>query len=475
MSTASKAVKFVSCTLLIGIACMASGMGPSAEAASQPPVMITFDVHADPMPQNVLIEDRRILFYEPWIKNGNWLMDQVEPLGAKVSFLSTGEFLEFCLEDPQRESTCFPLLRRFYNSGGIIGTHTHQEIHDGWHSWPNLVGEPTAEQIVRNWDDTKTIVDRVIRKALGITDPAAIAAVNTARGSHLPNSTVEKHSMLETYGYTILEGGPDQELTRHFSHVPFTAYRPGDCNLCENLQARFMTVPQSTVIGQVDLHMGIWQDGSAERKQAEILQLLANRRIQDLQGAVEKPWSYGWGVHLSDISLNSPSRQAIAKLLPWLSTNVVSPRLGFFASYPEARDLYTQWEASHPGQSSFTYPYATTDYIHYPYSEWANHYLRYSRLATRVSATGADAFLMRAGDYSDATAPRYPLVLSYSYGSVTTVNLSGELGTGPVRRIRLNDGQVMVYPSNAVRVDAIPAVVCRPMDCDAIVALESIL
>lgn len=440
-------------------------------AVSPPPLLVTFDLHADPLPQAQSVDQRKAT-YRQWLTNAGWLLDAVEPYNARVSFLSTGEFLEFCLEDPDRDTACFPVLQRLYASGGVFGTHSHLEWHRGLHDWPDFTGAVTEDDITRNWDDAKAMVDQAITVGLGVADPAARAAINTVRGSHLPEGTDAINALMVSSGFTIREGGIEQELVKYFGHIPFNPYRPGACNLCEDPSRSWMNLPQSTVLGQIGEHYGIWQDGSAGRKQAEILQALVNMRIHSQSGGGEKVWQYGWGVHNSDFDPGRPARDAVQALVPWISSELVPRGEAVFASYPEARDAFEAWEAAHPGESSFSYAGTAADYSRYPYSSTANRFFRFARYDAALAAAGASAYLLKAGNYFLPAPETRDFVLAYADDGVVPLDLTPVFGPGTVRRIRLTDGNESDMPAEACEVTVEPAVFCKTADCNAIASME---
>ncbi|MBI5846562.1 MAG: Ig-like domain-containing protein [Nitrospirae bacterium] len=447
-------------------------------AVSQSPINITMDLHCDPLNQQLTLDDRRI-FFRRQIANAAWLMDYLEPYGVKVSFLAVGECYEFCVEASE-QATCLPLLARLQASGGILGTHSHTEYYRGVHDWPSIANayiNPDPSDVRKVWDTNKRFTDKAVSLALGVTDTAVIAAVNAAAESHA--QLTNPNQLMEEYGYTIREGGGDQIMASYFSHVPWNPFRPGQSAITEDLTTKFVTVPQGMVIGQVGEHLGLWQDGKSSRKKAEFLQLYANWKERNRTGAKPKVWAFGWGVHTQDLDIGSESRAAIMDLIPWLRDEFVSKADATgkpparFASYINVRDEYRVWEAEHPGVSSFNYAARATDYSQYPYLEWANRYLRYARFDSRIAATGADVFLMKAGDYSATTPKTYSFVLAIAASSPTSVNLSSTFGPVTLKSIKLSNGSVSDVSAVSVSLDAEPIALCISADCDAILTLGS--
>lgn len=473
-------VRIVMMALFLGMlpACDKGEDRPSSSVASQPAINITMDLHCDPLNGQLTLDARRT-FFRKQLANAAWLMDYLEPYGVRVSFLAVGEWYEFCVEDTER-AACLPLLARLQASGGILGTHSHTEYYRGVHDWPsiaNAYANPDPTDVRRVWDTNKQFTDGAVRLALGLTDPNAIANVNAAAESHAQLS--DPNQLMEEYGFTIREGGADQVMASYFNHVPWNPFRPGQTAITEDPTTKFVTVPQGMVIGQVGEHLGRWQDGTAARKKAEFLQLYTNWKERNRTGALPKVWAFGWGVHTQDLDEGSASRAAIMDLIPWLRDEFVgkADRTGKaparFASYIDVRDEYLAWEAEHPGVSSFNYAATAMDYSLYPYLPWANRYIRSARFDSRIAVSGANVFLMKAGDYSVATPTTYSFALASAESSPTTVDLSATLGTGTLKRIRLSDGSSIDVPAASVSLDAEPVVLCAAINCDAIKALEN--
>jgi len=437
----------------------------------QPPINITWDLHCDPLPQSMGVEERRVMFRRQ-LTNAAWLLDLVEPYGARISFLAVGECYEFCVEESERD-VCLPLLRRLEESGGILGTHAHAEYSQGPHDWatvPNAYTSPAEADVRRAWEGSKGFTDEAVRQALGLADPEALARVNTACESHL--QLADATELMEEHGYTIREGGADQALARFFGHVPWNPYRPSGANpIAEDLTTRFVTIPQGMVIGQVGLHAGVWQDGSAARKEAELLALYATWIERARAGLPPKVWSFGWGVHTQDLDEGSPSRAAIEELVPWLYEHFVTRTtadgnsIARFASYVDVRDEYEAWEAASPGVSSFDYPTSSADYGLYPYLEHVNHYLRNARLEEQIEAPAGVELYGLAAD-------GHPLLLAVSGGAAATVDASS-LGVSTVRRVDVVTGETSEVSAASVGVGPHSAVLCAPDDCDAILGLET--
>ena len=440
----------------------------NTQAVSQPPLLITWDLHSDPFAQQQDLSRRYNGFIQK-LDNIEWLLDFIEPYGAKISFLSVGEFMEYCLENTEK---CFPYIQKLYDSGGMISTHTHKEYQRGSHDWPDIENPHTDEKIKQVWDSAKQMVDEVIKQLLGVTDSEEIMEINIARGSHVPDNhgeggINELHAMIADYGYSVLEGGGgDQELTTVFGHIPFNPYRPGNCGTCEDLDNEIITIPQSNVIGNIGEHFGIIQDGSASRKKVEILQALVNRRIHGLKGNDPKVWTYSWGLHCHDINPNTQNRTDIEDLIPWISNELTVTGMAEFASYQKVRAEYYEWENLNPGASSFNYDLDTKDYDKYPYSEWANRFMQYALLDEKIDNDKIHAFILNANS-------SIKFVIAYAVSERGTLDLSDIFNTQSVKKYRLKDGLTRNDNSSNVKIGYEPVVICKLEDCEAVLALQA--
>lgn len=94
----------------------------AAHAGGQPPVHLVFDMHSDPLPQAPYFE--KADWYAMQLDDGNWVLDRTEPLGVRISFLGSGEFMEFVVQGGP-DGTGADFLRRIYAAGEQIGSHSH--------------------------------------------------------------------------------------------------------------------------------------------------------------------------------------------------------------------------------------------------------------------------------------------------------------------------------------------------------------
>lgn len=467
-----------------------SKLGVAAENYSeQPPLLITFDYHMDPYTSRFTpSKTERKSVYEKRQANTQWLLDLAGKYSVKLSFLAAGEYFEMCLQD---KDNCFEVIKKLYASGGMIGSHSHQESFQSDFNWSyhqnaESVTEDQAKQI---WDDVNKFAREVISGALNVQSDDEIKNINTANMSHVPDTHTQTdllRSMMEEYGFTIKEGGGnDQVLVGLFGHVPFNVYRPGiNCNLCEDFSTKFVVIPQSSIPGVVGEHFGIQMSGLAERKKVEILQALANRRLYALGNKGTKVWTYGWGLHGHDIDEGSTSREALEDLLPWIYEELVSKGLAKFASYPETRDAYLSWEKENPNTSSFNFPASKEpkdsnydsflqDYSDYQYSEYLNRYVITANYAKKIENQHIDAYSFLSE--SVETNKTYNVVLAMGKQGQTEIqylDLRDIFGTDQVDIVKTGSGEKSSSASNKIAIDLEPVIICKQGECQSIVEIE---
>ncbi len=446
---------------------------PSAEHIDTHKLQITFDLHPDPYPS--LAPKQTV--YQNDLNGAKWLVDYADQYGAKISYLSPGEWMELCNQDAEN---CDPVLKNLYRSGKMLGTHSHTEYRAGPGNWISYQQTGADGELV--WSTTKAPIDQAIRRLFGESFDTSL--VNNTAGTHYSpdGRTSGIQGLLKKYQFAGYEGGPDQELAKYFGHIPFNPYRPYACDLCENLnpqQAHAVLVPQSQVIGSVGPHKNIFQDGSAPRKKIEILLAIINQQHSRLSGATPKIWSYGWGLHAHEAAdKQGANRAAIQQLLPWIKQYLVDQGLAQFAAIPDVRTAYLQWEQQHPATSSFTYPAQRTDYQQYPYLADANKLLRYARHTDTQNVQGHSVHQFEA-QFTELTTGRtsggtYPgAIIIPNNDQAATLDLSALFGDTRLALYRFGQQpDHLIVAANAVPVSQAPMILCQPDDCEAMIALN---
>ena len=143
------------------------------------PIHIVFEMHSheDDIIRAAggtgFFEDHKDVFLTQ-LESVEWLLDKVDEFGAKISFLSVGPWAELCLDESLQEQ-CFPLIQRLYDSGEMIGTHSHNYRFMGsFNQWDADRKDSTGRN---NWQYVN-FVNLLIENALGVSDKDAISEIN---------------------------------------------------------------------------------------------------------------------------------------------------------------------------------------------------------------------------------------------------------------------------------------------------------
>jgi hypothetical protein len=423
---------------------------------NQPPINIISDMHADPLPQNLSYNDKAA-FYAMQLDYGNWALDQTDPLGAEISFLAGGEFMEFVVQEGSGGAGSL-FLQRIYAGGGQIGSHSHDEYRRGAFDWPPCLPPYTIAESVRSWQDNITWVDYAIVKALGFPTPEPLAAINSAKGAHLPQTEPEYHALMAHFRMNVREGGPEEDWYGIYNHHIMNPYRPSRTNcMSEDLTAPFAAVPQGPVIGRAEVHHGVFQDMTAPNVKRMFIQIYLNWRYRDRHGLPEKVWCFGWAAHNRDFEPGSPTCTDFSEMLSWLDANFVgkvSPTGSTIARWSSQRktaEEYFAWESAHPGTSSFDSNGTHLDWNDYPYLRalcaelWEAHHVNDLDLGSGIIAW----HLARGpGD----------IVAAFSDSGPVQVDLSGIVNS-PCRVVAAETGLLVGTDPAAVVVDSEPVIV----------------
>ncbi|MEW6250452.1 MAG: hypothetical protein AB1716_07380 [Planctomycetota bacterium] len=353
-------------TRLVLTAIFVIGAATPVLAEEPPPIQIILDLHMDPLQAFPL--QVRPQVYADWRDAAAWAVDQLEPRGARFTFLSVGEYMEYTLEDP----ASWALIRRLVD-GGSLGTHSHREKKYGPHDWRDLPANPPPALVEEMWWDHVTAADQVITAALGITEPNDIRALNNIRGSHLPTSGEAMLALMRQFGFSMWQQGPCERFYAYFEHYAMNPYRPAGHNqLVHDPQGPVVLSPFGPVLGRDGPHAGIYQDMRLPAVQTRFVLEVLNWLDDRFVARTGRVWVTGWGQHGSDIVPGQITREQLPIALDWLKANFIDQpvsgqQLAQFSSARRSRDLYLAWEAAHPGQISFSYGPLFTSWAEYPY------------------------------------------------------------------------------------------------------------
>ncbi len=435
------------------------GAPATTRVSDPPPILVTFDLHMDPLHAIPDVRMRRHI-YESWRDAADWLLDQTESRGAKLSFSTCGEFAEFCLEDAER---AFPLIRRLHESGGSIGTHTHRERRIGPHQWRDIPPFKDPLDVDKVWNDAIIMVDRLVSRSLGIADSARVRAVNNLRGSHVPQSDAERLAMMVRWGFAVHQSGPDEDFFALFHHHLMNPYRPSATNIMANdPNTPVVIVPAGPVLGRNSIHKGIRQDMSPPALKARFLLVVLNW-LNDTDARI---WNFGWAVHGSDIVPGrGVSRECIVPLLDWFDRNFIGRKaagrpVAQYGSYRQAEQMVQEWEKEHPGKVSVSYAGKERNWDLYPYLKAACIYLWDASYDGPVDV-GGRAIVHRVVAGSAVGGP-FPVHVAWPVGREPVIVHTARLGEAEWKVVdpstgaatAAQNGKLPVGPNGAIIVES---------------------
>lgn len=446
--------------VVLAVACV---LGAHAHAlADEPgPIHIIAEVHCDPMANLPVALQEGI--YDEWVDAVNAGLDDADALGGRISYLSTGHFMEWVLERPE---TGLPLMQRLYASGGQIGTHMHGQRRASLFNW-ELADTTSIENIQAMWDDHIGMVDSVINEGLGITDPAAVRAINNVLGTHVPSDNELRMNLMHANGFVGHEQGPCEEFFAYFEHYAMNPWRPsGEQFLQHNSSGHVVLVPFGPVLGKNSIHFGILQDMRIPAVQARFLLEILNWLDDEHVTHAGKVWVTGWGAHCHDLLAGEEAREAWIPTLSWFNEYFVDVEVGgsvaaTFSSISDAREDYLDWETAHPDEVSFEYAELVTDWNAYPYLVAAARYLVGAQLVVSLPTVGDVQLHRLIGSAEDDPHIIYVAYVSGAEGS--TEDLSAHMPGSEVAVVNPRRGTWHVVPTNAVPVPVEGAIIV-PVD-----------
>jgi len=432
--------------------------------AQQGPIRLHFDLHVDPVPNGVPLSTKQSVYQEraDWM---GWVLDQTEPLGVQISFLSTGLWMELCVDEGVGGSGA-QLLQRIWASGGQIGGHSHRDHRQGALDWPDYTSPVTLAQSQDVWQDSQDWVNQALLTAFGGAPPEPLADINCVRGSHVPESEPDYHALMQQFGYGIRQPGPEEDYYGWYGHHVWHPFRPSDANpMGEDLSAPFVQPTQGPVIGKAAIHHGVFQDMTAPAVKRQFLQLYVNWRHRDRSGAPERIWCWGWAGHAHDFDPGSPSRADMVDVVGWLDAHFahkVEPtgsQVLQWSTHRATGAAYFAWEAANPGTSSFSFDSLTVNWQEYPWLRpVAEEMAGFRWTADLGLGGGTSAFQLE----EDGTG--VPAVLLWRDSGSSVEDLSTILGS-PVRAVGLETGNLLGTDPAAVAVAQEPVWVVEDIPC----------
>ncbi len=376
--------------------------------AQQQPVHVMLDMHVDPWDNNVPWMAKQATYNER-IVNMNWVLDRVELLGMKVGFQASGPFMEMVVEQANSagaNASGPAVLRRCYQNGGTIGSHSHTEIKGAApFDWPALgYSGYTPAEAAQTWTDSLTWATAAIDAAFGGAPPEPIGDILDMKQFHLPEDEAQIFSLFATHGMGMRAARGMRPFYDWFGHDAWQPHRPSQANiLAEDLSTPFVSLVVGGVIGTPST-AGITHNMTAPYVKREFLQLYLNWRHDDRLGLPERVWSWGFGGHAFDFAPGSQTRTDFLDVTGWLASHFigrVEPTGSVamqWSNYREAKDAYVAWESAHPATSHFDYQPAGADWAAYPYLRAVSEELRDTFwVADITSIAGVTAFHLTDG------------------------------------------------------------------------------
>jgi hypothetical protein len=374
--------------------------GPAAAApviTPQPPIRVLFIYHFDPVLSNETL-------WRQQEDNTVWLKDHVlaQPVGYRpeIALEMQGDHAEFYLRPTDPDAVeGRAALRALLDNGSTFGTHMHNVLRGtAANSWSMVtmpgdgdqcndpLGMTEAPDATVNeiWQDQLAYVEPMWAMVTGITPTAPL---NQYTAVFLPRTYLGKHLAFSgqhyavPHGFSIETGGRDECLTPLFDHDVLWPWRPGTQGALDEDLAITSTVmvPSLAALGAIGPHMGRQADNSVPARQRMFLEEYAERLVAQYGGTLDRVWTFGWHEHPHDLyptgmGGGNAYREEVVTMTNWLNTRFVNRSdangqvVAVYANPSDAAAAFLDWEAAHPGVSSFEYNITTTQWISYPFA-----------------------------------------------------------------------------------------------------------
>ncbi len=372
-----------------------------AKRNQQPPILVTFDVHFDPVLANL----------NEWLgqrDNLAWLRDEVASFAdGSTPWMNLGmqgdhaEFYQLPTTDGQ---TGRAILDDLLAAGHSPGTHIHKSTRgttpSSWVTIQPLSGGHPCTDPDNQVDHPNNILVEVLNdhfqwtdglwNMLGEPDSAILVGGFT---SHYPGrydnkqqalqgtltdgaNTVSRPSRIET-------GGRDECLSLFFDHDVMTPWRQGASGpMAEDLSNHYsVVVPGLPDVGELGTHFSSPVDATVPAYQRRFVQSLLERKYAQYTGSPAKPWTFGFHIHPHTLYPDSSGKDRNKRLrgdldafLQWMAQNHIqrtdaqSTQVADYANFARAADEYRAWEIDNPGASLFQYNLTSADWNAYPYA-----------------------------------------------------------------------------------------------------------
>lgn len=411
---------------------------PPPSPAGQGPIHMVFDYHADPWDNDLPLATKWAT-YQAWIDNTVWVLDLTEPYGVPLGFNASGPFVEMVTADPAgRAGAGAALLRRIYQGGHQLASHSHTERKEGPFDWPAYGFGADLGQSRRTWQDAVDALHEAILTAFSGAPPEPLTLIADLKEFHVPTDDFQAHKLFREFDMRIRGGKGQGEFLGWYGHHVWWPHRPTPGNALVGDPSAFATaIGGGRVIGLApDENMG--QDMTVPNAKRFFLQLYVTWRWFDRTGRPEKVWNWGFACKPNHADPGDASRPALEDFIAWLDlhfAHAVEPtgsQVMQWSTHRDVTDAFEAWELRHPGDPAFSHSSPGVDWSQYPYLRpVAEELMGFAWAADLDLGAGVSAFHMtRAG--TDA-------VLCWRAEGTSTVDVSALLGSS-IRAVDLESG-----------------------------------
>ncbi len=348
------------------------GVGPEPTVPAtgspdyEPPINVFLVLHIDPsmdLGGATFTPDAGL--YQRSRDEIDWLMEEAERHSMHFTALYNGWFAKWAVEQGDMAQ-----FRALVDAGHEIGSHAHRLIYDpaqdlwvSYHEQTDRYGRPNydAEISRQCWQDADQYMDQVVAQIGAPEQNTTMCAV--------PFKASDEGQMMHDFGFIIAAGNRSEKGTSYFGHQAWNPWRPSTSDepgheLGEDLGAGYISIDHLAQIGRSESH-GL--DNSVPQLQRRFLMLYAEWLARERTGAEDRVWTFGFCLHPN---YGAQHNADLTEFLTWLDEHFVgqeSPHgniVAHYATIDEIGDEYLDWEAAHPGTSSFRwvrddpYPYS---------------------------------------------------------------------------------------------------------------------
>ena len=335
--------------------------GATSTASSHPPIYVIFQAHGhnygftavNPVPAQWMLA--KSTKYTERKTEVEWLRDEAERYGIKMSFQLNGEYCRDArvwMADDKGDDTAH--IRDLVTRGHSVGTHFHPYAFTGkdefWQPYGN--DEVTPEVMEHIWRSQIEEVELALGGSFRRIDPAGPRATTALEDKYA--------ELMAEFGFDVAPAGEVFTYTE-WEHKPWTPFRQlFPTPLLEDPEGQWVGV---TSIGQVGLVIPQGKHAltlGVDQIKRRFMMVYAQWLHQRLTGGPEVILNFGMMTHPDK---NLDYRAEVAELMRFFGEEVSTwagpdgEPVIVFATDEEVVDAYYEWEDEHPGESSFSFDY----------------------------------------------------------------------------------------------------------------------